>query len=263
MRVREKPLSRVDKRMLAYTLAAGAGLAAAPALSDASVIYTNPSDTTITHGSSNGAPQTILINLDNTGGSEFTVEASGKAQSQGGGSTLTGEAKIDVHDGSTDVIGTGVLASALNVGATIGPAQTFLDANGQGLLMARGFYSSTVTDATSGTEGNWVTATQLFLGVTFQIAGEAHFGWARLTVSASAFSGESGEEPTAGGATASATLLDYAYESCAREAITAGATTGGASCGPGSDPVPVPMPASLGLLALGAGGLGLWRFRKS
>ena len=106
-----------------------------------------------------------------------------------------------------------------------------------------------------------MNVSERFLGVAFQIAGEAHFGWIRFNVTAFSEAGQVVEgTQLPGTASVSATILDFAYESCARTAILAGDTEGGASCGPS---VAVSLPPSLGLLALGAAGLGLWRLRKS
>ena len=247
-RSKQGALSLLDGRMLAYTLAAGAGLATAPNLADASIIYANPADVTISHTASNGAPASTGVNLDTLGAVELTASATGKAQAGGGPNLPSGEARLELNSAGQ----TAVILGPLVLNAPIGPAQSFDDTNN--LLMARGFYDG----ATDGTQGPWVNVFGQFLGVTFEIAGEEHFGWIRFNVTAS---GEAGpvEGTLPGTANVSATILDFAYESCANTAILAGDTEGGASCGPSA----VSLPPSLGLLALGAAGLGLWRFRKS
>src|SRR5215470_9898099 len=58
----------LDKRLLAYTLVAGAGLAAAPETVDASVVYTNPSDVNISVSG-----QFIDLDLNNDGTADARV----------------------------------------------------------------------------------------------------------------------------------------------------------------------------------------------
>ena len=176
--------------MLAYTLAAGAGLAAAPEPADASIIYTNPADDTASHSADPGAPDSIFINLNNAGLAELILSATGKAQA---GVFPSGEATLDIAGvAQTEVVGTAGQPSKLSSGTQIGPLSSFLDAS-PALLMARGFYSTAgeigEQSTSAGTMGPWApSATGSFLGVTFEIAGETHFGWVRRNTSARASS---------------------------------------------------------------------------
>lgn len=94
-----------------------------------------------------------------------------------------------------------------------------------GVMAANGF--------TSGSPG--------FMGFQFDRAGNTHFGWAEVTV-------------TANGDPGTIDVLQWAWEDTPNTSILAGATGSAAA---------VPEPSSLGLLALGAVGVGAWRRRKT
>jgi hypothetical protein len=106
------------------------------------------------------------------------------------------------------------------------------------------------SDIVSSNSGSWLNVTR-YLGLKFVIAGQTHYGWARLTVSAQRFM-------------VTATLTGYAYETTPGKAIIAGATTGSVD-GDSSAPASTPgsEPATLGVLALGASRLSIWRRDES
>jgi len=142
------------------------------------------------------------------------------------------------------VQGTGFRAAALSAGASIGPSQTFIGggSNGEVMLSVTHF----TTGGTSYVHGFWVNVKNRYLGLQFKIAGQTHYGWARLTVTREAFK-------------FTATLTGYAYETSPNTAIKAGQTTGGAGDSAqinstifdGTD-TDTPRTKSLGELALGA-----------
>jgi len=67
-------------------------------------------------------------------------------------------------------------------------------------------------------KGNWIDATNRYLGLKFTIKGKTHYGWARLTI------------PWLN-VGFSVTLTGYAYETIPNKSIIAGKTHGGASLG--------------------------------
>jgi hypothetical protein len=89
-----------------------------------------------------------------------------------------------------------------------------------------------------------------FLGLSFMVKGEKHYGWARLNVA-----------PMDGWW--NATLTGYAYETVPNRPIIAGNTKGpdddGMDSPDASLTAPAPQPATLGMLALGAPALSIWR----
>jgi hypothetical protein len=120
--------------------------------------------------------------------------------------------------------------------------------------------------------GYWPNTRDGYLGLRFQIDGEPHFGWARLSVT---FVGGS-----AGNRTWEAHLTGYAYETVANQSIKAGqiggtnddnavflpdpASPDQATVQGTGNPAAKPSSASahsntLGALALGANGMPLWR----
>jgi len=92
-------------------------------------------------------------------------------------------------------------AYALNRSSTIGRKLAF-----SGKLMA-------ASGTEYGTVGRWLNVKDRYLGLKFYIKGHAHYGWARLSV-------------TAGAGKITATLTGYAYETVPNKAIIAGKTKG-------------------------------------
>lgn len=86
----------------------------------------------------------------------------------------------------------------------------------------------------AGTTGNYnfFSGDDKYIGVAFEIAGQVHYGWIGFEIDST--------NPLHG------IIRDYAYESVANTAITAGEK-------------PVPEPGSLALLAAGAGAMALRR----
>ena len=92
--------------------------------------------------------------------------------------------------------------------------------------------------------GNWIHVVNRYLGLKFQLNGETHFGWARLTVKLSL------QAPM------QVLLTGYAYETQPNTPIIAGQEHGPDTRALSEG---APQPASLGVLALGAQGLSAWR----
>ncbi|HEY7090009.1 MAG TPA: PEP-CTERM sorting domain-containing protein [Tepidisphaeraceae bacterium] len=118
------------------------------------------------------------------------------------------------------------VASKLAAGASIGPASTFGNGYGQQYT----FITYNYADGTP-VAFPWVAgSSDGFIGFSFQIAGQTHYGWARLNIGSYQSNLDS-------------FLRDFAYETDANTPILAGA-------------VPEPTAAfALGLLAMGAMGL--------
>ncbi len=138
-------------------------------------------------------------------------------------------------------------AAALRKGDSIGPKGAFqLDFPGGERMVA--------SDIVSSHSGSWLNVTR-YLGLKFVIAGQTHYGWARLTVSTQRFM-------------VTATLTGYAYETIPGKPIIAGATTGpeeAESSAPASTPSSElsSEATTLSVLALGAPGLSIWRREES
>lgn len=110
------------------------------------------------------------------------------------------------------VMGKKYFASALASGASIGPNQPFIAGGSNGELMLAVGHST--TGGTSLVYGYWANVRNRYLGLKFQIGGETHFGWARLSVQRQQFH-------------FTALLTGYAYETKPNTAIKAGQTPGG------------------------------------
>jgi len=101
--------------------------------------------------------------------------------------------------------------------------------------------------------GSWINVKNRYLGIKFEINGETHYGWARLSVLV--------QLPL----TVTATLTGYAYETVPNKPIVAGQTkeaeeTDGSIREPEAVlSAPIAKPAALGLLAAGAPALSIWR----
>jgi hypothetical protein len=126
-------------------------------------------------------------------------------------------------------------ASALMAGASIGPDQNFIAGGGNGEVMLS--ITHFTTGGTSFGHGFWANVQNRYLGLKFQVAGETHFGWARLSVARKAFH-------------FTALLTGYAYEDTPNTAIKAGQTA--ADSADSSANLNSSQNKSLGELALGS-----------
>ena len=100
---------------------------------------------------------------------------------------------------------------ALRRGSPIGPGKFFYGTNG-----GPSYNQILAGDAQGLNFGNWVNVSNHYVGLRFQINGESHYGWARLTVQVN-------------GTAVSALLTGYAYETVPNRGIRAGQMSGTAS----------------------------------
>jgi hypothetical protein len=89
-----------------------------------------------------------------------------------------------------------------------------------------------------------------YLGVRFQLNGQTHYGWIRLTVATN---------PKAHAALMSATITGYAYETVANKPIKAGTVAIATAEVQIPQKIQRQTGPSLGMLAAGAEGLTVWR----
>lgn len=213
------------KRFNLYTLAASAAGVSAVALggtaspAHAGIIYT-PANVTLTKG-------TFYLDLNHDGVNDFEVIDFRTKLPYGYRGGLSGRALSRVGGFLTT---SGPFTRPLKAGRPIGPKAAF-----RSFAFLYYFFKSQ-----SGPYrlGFWGHASDAFLGLTFDIAGQAHYGWAEFSVD---FNPEK--------STITATLMGYAYDTVAGQAITAGEGK-------------TPEPGTLGLLALGSLALGLWRRKE-
>jgi hypothetical protein len=255
----------VHQRLNAYALAAGAAGVSMLALtlpSEAEIIYT-PANQTI------GRLGRYELDLNHDGIIDFVIFEQGQKQfAQGSAQYLKVKPTPNnqVNCRYSFCSSGGVYATALGLGNEIGPGQRPHGWSG-------GFPKRMASELRSGTFvtylGDWRYARNNYLGLRFQINGETHFGWARLSV---IFHPGPEKERTW-----EAQLTGYAYETIPGKAIRAGQITDGTGDATGSTNSGCLIPGSfvstplsgpalyrpLGMLALGAGGIALLRREES
>jgi hypothetical protein len=218
-----------------YSVAAGAtgvGLLALAQPAHGEIVYT-PADVAI----SVRILHSYALDLNHDGTTDFFLNATSRQSIDQSGGTSRIIAKPAQNN---FVVGFGGKAAALQAGQPIGIGRKFA-----GLLMAS-LFTFNLSEFQFG--GQWANVVNRYLGLKFQIDGQTHYGWARLTV---------------GTKTLTAKLTGYAYETTANAPIVAGKTSGTdeASLAPSGVPVfrtDAP-PPTLGALALGAPALSFWR----
>ena len=252
-------LSRhLEKNLLGYVAAAGAGLLATAQPADAKIVYTPENAVIARNGSYN-------LDLNNDGIVDFKIVELAKGTPFGTRQSLFVTPSItdnEVMCGWVVCTSGNSNAAALKRGTKIGTAN-------YGWLTFRrdsmGFEDS--SGGQSFSYGPWAhlfgDGTR-YLGLRFPINGEAHFGWARLSVLFR-------KNPIR---TWEVHITGFAYETVPFKPITAGQTTGNDDDAElRSEPAPPIHPASrrrrpptapprfatLGALALGVDGIALWR----
>jgi hypothetical protein len=206
----------------AYALAAGAagiGLLALAEPSSAEIVYT-PMHQVLNQY------QFIHLDLNHDGITDVTIQNKYRHYCNSFGSCFAFATLQAVLPGTNEVVYNGYGAVAMKVGVGIGPRDAFKGGSERMALGERSF---------SHVFGSWVNVSNRYLGVKFNISGETHYGWVRLTVQ------------TQGGLTINATLTGYAYESLPNTPITAGKTEGPVNHAESTDPAA----GTLGKLALG------------
>ena len=120
--------------------------------------------------------------------------------------------------------------------------------------MAQCAFSRSSLNSNTWSVGPWRNVESRYLGLKFSIAGQTHYGWARLNVKLNKK------------CNFVVTLTGYAYETIPNKLILTGHTKGPNDVSV-EEPdaaltVPYPEPAMLGLLALGSPGLSIWKREK-
>ena len=240
-RVTERLNPTLDAKLIAY-VAAGMGAITMVQPAEAKIVYTaaNIAITRNTH---------VSVDLNNDGLPDFTFSNFQTQNAPLGFKTFVLDVKPDwkanrvVYFHSSEGRGRSC-AAELPAHQQVGPQAVFQPGYSQVLLEeSTGSAYSTVRYcpwAGSQTRKGYV-------GVKFNIGGQTHYGWIRLTVAG--FS--------------SATITGYAYETVPNKSISTGATSGPAKVSAVA-PAEVrrlsqPQAASLGILASGSEGLALWR----
>jgi hypothetical protein len=219
----------LDKSLSAYAsvaAAAGVGVLALAAPAGARVVYT-PAKINI--------PFNVgwtSIDLNHDGIADFSFAGSSVSDSGG----VSGASHLDTRaSGQGNAIwGRGGFAAALHSGFNVRPSKSYFQVGTSPQLMARRAHSDRSSGGSS-TSGQWNFTHRRYLGLKFMIAGQVHYGWARVDADTD-------------------TVTGYAYETIPNKPIITGKTKG-------PDVVTLE-PVSLGRLSQGASGIPAWRRRK-
>jgi hypothetical protein len=224
-----------DKRLSAYTgcaIAAGVSLLAVTKSADAEIVYT-PAHIQIPTNSS------VPIDLNHDGVADFSF-----ASNSGANGYPMFALEVSPARSRNGVWGKGQngerFASNLQAGRKVGANKQYFQAAGAPALMA----SVLSRSYSSRTGGQFPYASGRYLGLRFVIAGEIHYGWARLNVPSLS--------PHGG---ILAVVTGYAYETIPGKPIITGKTRG-------PDVITLE-PASLGNLARGASAMSAWRVKQT
>ena len=212
--------ARLERRLLAYTIA-GAGAVAFHPSAQAQVVYTK-TDITITEGF-------LHIDLDHDGVTDFAL--------------FNSEFDCCYYYGGRLVIFGDRNEAPAVLAKKIGGGASFVDAGSGRLPALATTYATYFGRRIRG--GNWLNVGGKYVGLRFVLNGQTHYGWIRLSVN-----GDSHHIPAI-----TVKMTGYAYETTPNKAIPAG-YRGFASDGSTAE---TPAPASLGVLSLGAAGLDAWR----
>ncbi len=221
---------KLEKKLTAYiaaTSAAGfATLLAAPQ-AEAKVVYT-ATNTAVT--------TPVPIDLNHDGIADFELNFT-----QGIGHSFW--LMVNPQVAGNSVRGQNGAAAAGFFGVPVGPGEKFTTNSyyGRGVFMA-GFFQYSVSNFF----GPFANATNRFLGFKFSIAGQTHYGWARMTVTNDL---------------RNVVLTGYAYETTPNTNIIEGHLSGNSAENlvPNDLLAPASGSATLGMLARGADGLAIWR----
>jgi hypothetical protein len=203
-RAAQNPLSdKLNEKVSLYALAAaaaGVSALALPTPAEAEVVYT-PAHQVVGRG------QNYAIDFNHDGITDFTLE--NYFFRDRGGTGWYFQAALELmspSSGATVCSHEGYAAAALSKGAKIGSEAPF--AKGCNVL------ASAFVEGSFGSYsfGDWFDNKNQYLGLRFEIDGETHYGWARLTVG-----WENKYHVTA-------EVSGYAYETEANTTITAGDT---------------------------------------
>ncbi len=234
----------LERNLVAYAAAAGAGLLTASLPAQAEIIYT-PSNTPWTLAVQNQGPALTELDLTNNGKPDFTFVMSSTLRFFSSTFVATTTAfkfllKVDpARKGNQVVQGhQAIAASALESGASIGSQQKF----GEGGLNL--WFSSLKSNVTR-RSGSWQPVEYAYVGLKFTMNGQTHYGWARIKFPIPGSVYPALHYPSIDG---------YAYESTPNKSIVAGATSESTKESPKAA-----ASASLGTLAVGAAGLDMWR----
>jgi len=196
----------LHRRLNSYVLAASAAGVSVLALSEpaaAKIVYT-PAKVKIGYVAYD-------LDLNHDGITDFEIEL-------GYSSTVSGFSTADIFafappsqrgNKMAHAKGRVGLARALKPGVRIGPGD--ISSSG-GFLVWEGYGRKGTHIRT----GQWINVKDRYLGLSFQINGKTHYGWARLNVKVTK-RGISGFD---------AVLTGYAYETIPKKAIIAGKTKG-------------------------------------
>ncbi len=233
----------LQKHLNAYAIVAGTAgvsLLALAQTSEAEVVYTPANQTIDRHGS-------YKLDLNNDGITDYILAE--HAEHYGNESfqvlSVRNANGNQVNCPSSFCISSASYAAALTLGTKIGYT---------GHLGWLGRDTQMAVEILAGNGSvfsfyGWADVSNRYLGLQFQINGETHFGWARLSVE---FQGGPPDQRAW-----VAHLTGYAYETTAGKPIQAGQTRGaGENDGQASS---TNMPLQLGALALGSNGIALWR----
>jgi hypothetical protein len=187
--------NKTTKKLAAYS-ALAAGVVAVGGTAEAQIIYTdvNPDQTWT-------ADHQLDLDLNSDGITDFTFLIG-----VGAGRNALRVAPEIGNEMLGSLQGNFFYPFAMNLNQPINDAQTIWNGTKNG-----GYMTMAWVYTAGGSYGNWLNATDKYIGLRFFVGANLHYGWARFTVLANA-------------AGITVTFKDYAYNSVAEQGLLAGQT---------------------------------------